>query len=310
MSLLVVHPGVFATVQDLGRPHHRAFGVPIGGPFDARSAAIANALADNGPEAATIESTLVGGTYEAKSPLWLALAGAPMPATIQGRRGPDFRLSIPSAFTLGQGSRLVLGATSVGSRTYLAVRGGWQTPLVLGSCSSETSLRAQDELVCNSGQTLHRRAPAYRLEAGEGAIVLRVTDGPDVDQIDFALLEEGEYRIDPKSSRMGLRLEGARLSATGVPERLSTPIAPGAVQMVAGLPLVMGVACGTMGGYPHVAHVIAADLCRLGQARAGDRVRFQRVSLAEARAIHRESQQELQRITCVIRLIVHDRDSV
>jgi allophanate hydrolase subunit 2 len=65
------------------------------------------------------------------------------------------------------------------------------------------------------------------------------------------------------------------------------------------------VACGTMGGYPHVAHVVAADIERVGQLRPGDRVHFGRVTLAEARAIGRESRRELRRIRSAIRVIVH-----
>lgn len=306
MSLLVVHPGVFATVQDLGRLHHRAFGVPVGGSFDARSARIANALAGNGSEAATIETTLIGGTYEAKATLWLALAGAPMPALIQRPSGPDFHLTIPSTFRLERGSRLVLGPTSVGARTYLAVHQGWRTRLVLGSRSCETPLQPGDELTCSPGETFHSRVPAYRLAAREGPIVLRVTTGPNADQVDPSWLEDGwEYRVDPRSNRMGARLEGPKSAVASVPDRRSAPIAPGAIQMAGGLPLVLGVACGTMGGYPHVAHVIAADLERLGQARPGDRVRFGRVTTAEARSIHHEASRALRRITAGIRLMVY-----
>jgi biotin-dependent carboxylase-like uncharacterized protein len=307
MSLIVVHPGVFATIQDVGRLHHRAFGVPIGGPFDADSALIANALAGNGSEAATVETTVVGGTYEATANLWLALAGAPMLASIQRPKGPDFSLSIPSAFCLERGSRLVLGAAPRGARTYLAVHAGWQARIVLGSRSTETPLQPGDELDCRPGETLRRRAPTYRLATDEGPIVLRVTIGPNLDQVDAAWLEESwEYGVDSRSNRMGVRLEGTRSSMASVPDRLSTPIAPGAIQMADGLPLVMGVACGTMGGYPHVAHIIAADIHRLGQARPGDRVRFERVTVAQARVFHHEARRQLRRIATGIRLMVGD----
>jgi allophanate hydrolase subunit 2 len=66
-------------------------------------------------------------------------------------------------------------------------------------------------------------------------------------------------------------------------DRLSAPVAPGAVQVAGGQLIVLGVACGTMGGYPHVAHVISADLDRLGQLRPGDAITFRRVTLDEAR---------------------------
>src|SRR5699024_4336038 len=76
MGLIVIHPGVSATVQDRGRAGYREWGIPVGGAFDRRSAALANALLGNAPGCAVIELTLIGGTYEARVPLAVALAGA------------------------------------------------------------------------------------------------------------------------------------------------------------------------------------------------------------------------------------------
>jgi antagonist of KipI len=76
------------------------------------------------------------------------------------------------------------------------------------------------------------------------------------------------------------------------PERLSTPVLPGAVQTAGGQLIVLGVACGTMGGYPHVAQVISADIDRLGQLKAGDIIRFECVTVDEARRILGEERKE------------------
>ena len=84
---------------------------------------------------------------------------------------------------------------------------------------------------------------------------------------------------------MGLRLQGDPVTMISPPDRLSTPVAPGAVQVAGGQLIVLGVACGTMGGYPHVAHVISADLDRLGQLRPGDAITFRLVTLEEARSL-------------------------
>jgi allophanate hydrolase subunit 2 len=90
---------------------------------------------------------------------------------------------------------------------------------------------------------------------------------------------------------MGLRLEGPCLAMIAEPDRLSAPVAPGAIQAAGGQLIVLGVAGGTMGGYPHVAHVISADLDRIGQLRPGDVIAFRRVSVAEARELDRQSRQ-------------------
>src|SRR5437016_2267639 len=132
MGLLVNNPGLFATVQDLGRTGFRAWGVPLGGALDLGSAGLANALLGNPTGCAVVELTLTGGEYEARGPLALALAGAPMSATLRTRDGRESPLALPVCFPMAEGDRLVLGAATLGARTYLAVLGGWQTPLVLG----------------------------------------------------------------------------------------------------------------------------------------------------------------------------------
>src|SRR5271167_477824 len=100
MGLLVINPGVSATVQDLGRTGYREWGVPIGGAFDRGSAALANALLGNSPDCAVLELTLFGGVYEARKPLALALAGAPMAASIVVAGSPPRPLAVPQSLML------------------------------------------------------------------------------------------------------------------------------------------------------------------------------------------------------------------
>src|SRR5262249_51297444 len=91
------------------------------------------------------------------------------------------------------------------------------------------------------------------------------------------------FRVGSRSDRMGLRLEGDPIAIDSPPERLSAPVATGAVQVAGGQLIVLAGAGGAMGGYPHVAHVISADVDRLGQLRPGEVIGFRRVTLGEAR---------------------------
>lgn len=155
--ITIVSPGPQALIQDLGRPGFRHLGVSWSGAFDTRSAAQANLLVGNSPDAAVVEVLLGGLAFETESDLWIALAGAPAPATITGRssrpggtptssaegaeRGPtipsasapfDQRLLLPAA------SRLELGTPATGMRTYVAFAGGIDAPPTLGSRSRDT----------------------------------------------------------------------------------------------------------------------------------------------------------------------------
>jgi 5-oxoprolinase (ATP-hydrolysing) subunit C len=118
---------------------------------------------------------------------------------------------------------------------------------------------------------------------------LRIVAGPDAPP---GFESEGDldrpFRVASQCDRMGLRLEGRAWDVAADPSRLSAPVAPGAVQVAGGRAIILGVACGTMGGYPHVAHVIAADLGRLAQLRPGDSILLRRNGLGEARRLDRD----------------------
>jgi allophanate hydrolase subunit 2 len=294
VSLVVVHPGLFTTVQDLGRPGFREWGVPPAGAFDTEAHCEANALLANPPESATLEMTLLGGVYEAGHPLGLALAGAPMAAQIETARSGVRVLHIPQTFSLESGDRLVMGGAPRQARTYLAVCGGWQTPLVLGSRSCETPLQAGQRLLAMAGATRVRR-PANCLsdDADTGLTRVRIVDGPDAGLVGkHDPWQASRFRVGPRANRMGLRLEGPRLSVLCDSDRLSTPVIPGTIQWTGEGLLVLGAACGTMGGYPHVAQVISADIRRLAQLRSNDEVAFERVSIDQARGIDRDCRRE------------------
>jgi antagonist of KipI len=92
---------------------------------------------------------------------------------------------------------------------------------------------------------------------------------------------------------VGLRLEGPEIAVDPDPVRLSAPVAPGAIQVAGGQLLVLGVAGGTLGGYPHVAQVVTTDLDLLGQLRPGDEVGFETTSLEAARARARRDREAL-----------------
>ncbi len=302
MSLIVIDPGQCATVQDAGRPGYLRFGVPRGGAFDAFSADLANALVGNPAGRAVVELTLRGGEFEAECPLALAIAGAPMPAMVVEAGTIVRSLDPPTSFTLAAGRRLRLGRASCGLRTYLAVRQGWQTPRVLDSRSRETFLRPGDRLPGEPGVVpIHRPREVSLTEPSDRR--LRVLPGPDAGLGSYLLesLANGVFRVGLHSNRVGVRLAGSPIVVAGDPSRLSSPVAPGAIQLAGEQLIVLGVACGTMGGYPHVAQVVTADLDRLGQLAPGDDVSFELVDLDQARALDRERSRQARAILARIR---------
>jgi biotin-dependent carboxylase-like uncharacterized protein len=289
MSLHVVDPGLCTLVVDRGRPCSRSLGVPVGGAADQASLAVGNALVGNPPDAAALEISLAGPTLTAACELACVVHGAPFTLSSDHRR-----LTAGKTFTLEPGERLQIGSTSAGMRAYLCVQGGLQTPVILGSRSALEPLRAGADLPCLPGRTAAR---FVRLPAGLRTITpgpLRVLDGPQASWFDTSGLWTEEFRVSASSNRMGLRLEGRPLPWPAR-EMVSEPVCPGTVQVTRdGGCIILGVDGQTIGGYPRIAQVIAADLDRLGQLRPGDAVRFERVSLAGAEKLYRERRKLLR----------------
>ena len=296
MALIVIDAGLSTTVQDEGRPGYREWGVPLQGCVRPRRPIWLMPSLGNPPAAPVLRFHFLrrgvsagrlfnaSGAWRSRS-LWRARVLQP--------NSTEHSLQLPSSFSLRAGERLSLGRNLGGARSYLAVKAGWQMKVQLGSRSSEKRLQSGDVLPAESGTIPTRRfgEPPWRSPTDEPFRLIAGPDGLSHAELDDAFWSVRRFRVGSQGNRIGLRLQGDPVSVTSQPGRLSTPVAPGAIQVAGGQLIVLGVACGTMGGYPHVAHVISADLDRLGQLRPGDTLTFCLVTLDEARALDRAARQ-------------------
>jgi biotin-dependent carboxylase-like uncharacterized protein len=287
-GLHLLRPGLCTLIVDYGRPRRRSLGVPVGGAADRFSLALGNALVGNPPDAAALEIGLHGPTLRADVEIAAVLYGAPFEIHLDGAA-----LEKGKTFVLRPGAELHIGGTANGMRAYLCVRGGLQTPRVLDSRSSLEPLRAGARLPCSSGVVAVRR---FRHDFAWNAEprLLRVVDGGQADWFDAAEFYGQEFTVTPAGNRMGLRLHGTPLT---MPQREleSEPVCPGSVQATRdGQCIVLGVDGQTIGGYPKIAQVVAADVDKLAQLRPGETIRFQRVGLDVAEALFRAKQAELR----------------
>ena len=282
----VLDGGLLTTIQDRGRPGFTHLGVPEGGAADPWSLAVANLLAGNEPADAALEATIVGPTLRALRDVMIALAGADLGAGVGGRRlAPD------RTHRLGSGEILELSGASegAGGRAILAISGGLDVPVVLGSRSTCLAaafgghegrpLRAGDVLL---GPTPTDRAVLDRvwpapdqLPRGRGpsSSVLRVLPGP-AQGLD-ALLQI-QWRVAPASDRVGTRLDGPALPSGIGGEVTTHGVTWGAIQVPPdGRPIVLGPDHQTTGGYRVVGVVISADRPILAQLAPGSEVRLE-----------------------------------
>jgi antagonist of KipI len=289
----VLQPGMFTTVQDLGRYGYGPLGVSPSGAADPISLRIGNLLVGNPESAPALEMTLLGGKFVFPEGALVALTGS------------DFGASIPmySATVIPPGGRLDVGPTRSGARCYLCVHGGIATKPLLGSASTHvlTGLGGFEGRPLKKGDVLpvgpaHEVSPKIivpeALEKLQPRKILRATIAPQTawfSENSVSLFYQSTWQVTEESNRMGLRLDGPELETPKHGHMISEGVSLGAIQIPAGgRPIILFVEQQTTGGYPKIANVISADLSSVGQLRPRDQIRFEPVTPDVARTLAQE----------------------
>ena len=322
------------TVQDTGRRGQRHLGVPRCGMLDALALQKANLLLGNQADAAGLEITFGPVQLRAHTDLHIVLMGKDLLATLQRDGRSDGRSDGPSDgqndglsdgkndgkkrsagsfltpgfvhfWPAGTTLRLRAAANGIG-RSCLAVAGGIDVPMVLGSRSTDLANRfgglhgralvTGDRLPVGSATVWPVPLQGLRQSAADGQ--LRILPGPDYPQLDEAardMLLTTPWRVTQSSNRMGLRLEGPQLDVIQTGPRLSFGVLPGQIQVPAdGQPIILAADAQTTGGYPCIASVISADLWQLAYLTPGARITFSEVDIALAQRYHQQQVTYLQ----------------
>jgi KipI family sensor histidine kinase inhibitor len=292
----VVQPGILTTVQDAGRAGHRRVGVSGAGPMDARAHAAANRAVGNRAGAAALECTVVGPTLAFLSPIRFAVAGADLGAVLDRADLGSWPVPLGAGVLARPGNVLRFVGARAGTRAYVALQGGIDVPVVLGSCATDLAsafgglagraLAASDRLaVCAAaagGVCPRDSRPGLPARSATVRVVL----GPQSDHFDAPAVESflgSRWRVSATSDRVGCRLEGEPLRHAGSAEILSDGMVPGSIQVPPdGRPIVMMADGPTTGGYPKIATVVTADLPLVAQLVPGEgEVRFEAVRVED-----------------------------
>lgn len=311
----VLGAGTQTTVQDYpGRLGYWAVGVPPSGPMDSRALRLGNRLLGNEEGAAALEITMSGPTLRFNTDAVVAVTGAPIPLTLDGQPQP-----LNTALRVPAGSILALGTIAgAGARSYLCLRGGLQLPDYLGSKSTFTlgqfgghggrALRAGDvlHLLPLADHAAGASLPAELCPPLPALRRIRVIYGPHGAPEYFtpASIETffaTAWEVHFNSSRTGVRLIGPKpewVRESGGEAGLhpsnihDNPYAIGAVDFTGDMPVILGPDGPSLGGFVCPVTVIEADLWQLGQLKAGDKVRFEPVDIATARALAKAGDRE------------------
>jgi antagonist of KipI len=313
MNAVVTRAGFLTSVQDLGRTGFRQFGVSTSGALDPFALRVANLLVRNDEGAAGLEITLGGLQLRFENERIVAWCGGDFDVQIGSRALPAGHVA-----HLQAGNELKFGRAQLGCRCWLAISGGIDVPVVLGSRSTDLranfgglegrALRDGDQLSLGAFRRSETAAtagisswagPHDWVSPAKRYPVLRFVRGVDWSRFDDLTIQRftiHEFRVSPDSDRMGVRLDGPELKREDEIDLISEAVAPGTIQVPpSGKPILLLGDCQTIGGYPKIAHVITVDLGIAAQLRAGDDVRFLEVSLEDANRLLLERKHDLER---------------
>ena len=317
----VIKPGLLTTVQDLGRPGYQRFGVVVGGALDAFAARVANLIVGNDDNAAVLELAQTGPELRFDREALIAWTGGDFGATLGGQPLPRDR-----AVRVAAGEMVNFDVARSGLRAWVAIAGGIDVPLVMGSRTTyrRAGLGGHQGRPLVAGDELKSFAPGERAGALLAALnatgkratawtvrpetlgkpapvgVVRAVRGPEWDwfsedaQRDFF---SAEWQTTKEADRMGVRLQGPGLALVKPREMISAAVNTGVVQVPpSGHPIVLLPSRQSVGGYPRIAAVAGVDIGRFTQLRPGEKVRFEKIPLSEAQELWLARERDLNRV--------------
>ena len=298
MSISILKPGVQTTVQDIGRYGYSHFGISSSGAADLFSFRLGNIIVGNTEELSGIEMTLLGADFQFNSDAVIAITGSPFNLSLDRQEIP-YNQSIH----VKKNQILSVGITKGGARSYLLVKGGIKTENYLNSKTTHVM----------SGMGGFMGRPLKKgdmLEIDENSKI-NITDiSNDLDEIDTSIIRINKglqssyfsdstwaaftskmFTVSEVFSRMGIRLKGNPIHSSKGNEILTEGIPLGAIQVPGGgEPIISFVEHQTTGGYPKIANVISADLCKVGQLKPGDKFQFELISFEDAEILRLEQE--------------------
>ncbi len=269
--------GFFTTVQDSGRFGFLNKGVPVSGYMDSFSASKLNMLLANPTDAAVMEITMTGPTLQFEKPTYICIGGAEISVTLNNEPLRHYKV-----YKIGEGGILSYGRLKKGFRNYLAIKGGFKTPLVLGSRSfyppitPKSHLTDGDKMAYDSCENFKPNISEIKVAPFLDEKVLKVYKGPEFELLGDKQLKSlfvKEFSIAKEYNRMAYQIEENLLGHKN--SMLTSATMPGTVQITPSGKLLILMKDGqTTGGYPRILQLSDQAISLLSQKRYGDVISF------------------------------------
>lgn len=322
----VLRPGLMTTVQDLGRTGYQKYGVITSGAMDPLAHRIANLLVGNSGNEAALEITLVGPAIQFEEDTLIAITGADLSPTIDGEQVRAWRPVL-----VKRGACLDFKYAQKGCRAYLAIAGGIDIPIVMGSQSTYLrakvggykgrALKAGDRLSVGSSSALSKQTlkqlafqcgnkpfAESRWAASENLYPslekrrsVRAMKGLQFHWFQTASQTgffENPFYVTSESDRMGYRLKGPALQLKQAKDMISEAINIGSIQVPPdGNPIILLADRQSIGGYPKIGQIASIDLPLVAQTKPGEQISFTEISLEKAQELYVEMEVSIEQLT-------------
>jgi biotin-dependent carboxylase-like uncharacterized protein len=319
MAIEVIKPGLATSVQDAGRPGYYNIGIPLSGALDQYALRAANLLVGNDEGAAALEASLLAPELVFRAPAIVAITGAEVTAKLNGETRPR-----NESFAVRAGDRLTFDFMKSGARTYIAVAGGIDVPIILGSRStyalgalggySGRKLAAGDVLPvgpARPGARAGRSLPSDLAAIYPKSLELRVVTGLYFRRLTDEAAKtffQDTWTVAPEADRIGYRYRKGRalsfrerkqpFGAGSDPSNIVDAGYPyGSIQVPGGLePIILHRDAVSGGGYVMIGTVISADMDRIAQMQPNNLARFVAVDMDAALKARAEYKQREARL--------------
>ncbi len=293
MAIKIIKPGLFTTIQDLGRNGYRAAGIGPGGAMDFFAASLANYLVGNDENSPVIEMHFPAAEMLFEEDALVSITGGNFSSYIN-----EEPVSLWKPLQVKKNDRLSFKKFSSGARAYLAIAGGIAADNWLNSCSTHTKVKAggfkgrafkKEDII-----SFNKKLPFISVEGFPDCKsmihpvymppnIIRCISGPEWDLMNDEskkAFSRSVFSVTAQSDRMGYRLHGTGLSLEYPVELISSPVDSGTIQLLPNGQLIALMADHqTTGGYPRIANVIGADLPKLAQAPIHSNLQFELMSV-------------------------------
>lgn len=300
MSIKILNPGLFSTVQDLGRVGYQDQGFSTAGAIDTYALRIGYTLiGNNGP---AIEFTIVGPTIQFLTDNTFVLTGGHFEATLNNQV-----ISSQTVIFVKKGDELKIGSVVDGARGYILFGKPLDIQKVANSYSTHTrskiggykgrALKSNDVITCQQNNMYAERIGLSCPVEAINQQVIHIIEGPQIESFSNEakqkLVNEG-FKISEKSDRMGFRLQGEKIAPIESADIISEPVALGSIQVPNdGNPIILLNDKQTVGGYTKIATVCAADLSLIAQKQPNETVKFEWITVEAATEKLHQKEREL-----------------